>query len=140
MTIYRLGLSLLLLSLVSCASVPDAPSFAEFSKQYEAMKVPEPERVVFDFGAACNDEGMCLVKRETLEAATIVITKMNDANQIAIKAGNTRLDSIAHCEYANAKQAESINYLEQSRDKTELTGQVKQFITMLGCGALLWAK
>jgi|TARA_R110002153_G_scaffold236212_1_gene390333 hypothetical protein len=139
-TIYRLVLSVPILVLASCTTIPEK-TFGEFSQDYETMKKPAQERVIFPFNAACNEEtGMCLVKKTTLDRAASVITKFNDTVDNLISSANTRLESIMHCEYANYRYGKSIEYLENAQLKTEATNTIKSLLGAGACGVLLWAK
>lgn len=128
---------LLCFLLYGCAGQPERISYSEFSKQYQDMKTETPDRIVFDFHAACNDEGKCFVTRDRLERAATIMTELNTAYQKAVEAGNSRLDAIGHCEYANAQKDAAIQYLEQAGSKQAITSQIKQLLTIGGCALLL---
>lgn len=98
------------------------------------------ERVVFDFGAACNDEGECLVKRTTLEAAANVITSLNDTVDNLVLSRNQCIDSLTHSEFVSLKKDEEIHYMEQHASRNELIAGLKQAVTFIGCAGLLWVK
>ena len=110
--IYRLVLSVPILVLASCTTIPEK-TFGEFSQDYETMKKPAQERV---------------------------ITKFNDTVDNLISSANTRLESIMHCEYANYRYGKSIEYLENAQLKTEATNTIKSLLGAGACGVLLWAK
>ena len=114
-TIYRLVLSVPILVLASCTTIPEK-TFGEFSQDYETMKKP------------------------ALDRAASVITKFNDTVDNLISSANTRLESIMHCEYANYRYGKSIEYLENAQLKTEATNTIKSLLGAGACGVLLWAK
>ena len=133
-------ISILILSQTGCATAPETISYADHSAKYEALKTAPMKRVMFDFDAVCYDSGICEVKESRLQDAADTITALNDTVDSLVTASNTRLDAISHCEYAGIQQKEALRFIEQSASRAELTGSVKQVITALTCGALLWAK
>jgi len=107
---------------------------------YAGMFSPDPERVIFDFHAACNDEGECIVTEERLVDAANVITALNDTVQHQNEALNQRLQGIAACEYAGIKKDSAIRHMEQASYKQDVTSTIKQLVTFAGCGLLLYSQ
>jgi uncharacterized lipoprotein YajG len=138
--ITKLLLIFSILVLAGCATAPESISYADHSAKYEALKTAPMKRVIFEFDAVCYDSGICEVKESRLQDAADTITALNDAVDSLVTASNTRLDAISHCEYAGIQKDQAIRYMEQSASRAELTGTVKQVITALTCGALIWMK
>ena len=136
----KYGLILICLFLNACAGQPTSPSFAEFNAQYESLKQKQPERVVFDFGASCDDQGLCLVNETRLVDAANVITKLNDTVESLVNVANDRVSAIQHCSYASALKDESIRYMESASMRQDATNTAKQILGGLTCMGLLWAK
>jgi len=130
----------LFLLLTGCATAPETISYADHAAKYEALKTAPMKRVSFEFDAVCYDSGICEVKESRLQDAVDTITALNDTVDSLVTASNTRLDAISHCEYAGIQKDQAIRYMEQSTSRAEIAGTVKQVITALTCGALLWAK
>jgi len=133
-------ISILILSQTGCATAPETISYADHSAKYEALKTAPMKRVVFEFDAVCYGSGICEVKEKRLQDAVDAFTKLNDTVDSLVLANNSRLTAISHCEYAGIQKDQAIRYMEQSASRAEITGTVKQVITALTCGALLWAK
>jgi hypothetical protein len=125
--------------LVSCASVPPSPSFSDVSAGNESKKI-EYTRIQVDFDADCDDAGICQISEDTLNRLMTVITRMNDSAEIRAEAYNLSIDSLSHCQYGYSMLDRSLGLSEKSLVKTEITAQIKQMVTFLGCGALLFVK
>jgi len=119
--------------LSSCSTAPVAPPFSEFAEQYPQN--PIPERVIFNFHEACNDQGQCIVSEEIIDVAVEVITDMNDTIEDLSAEVNLKLTSILHCEYASAKKTESLYYEQQLREKEGWMNVAKQSL-IAGAGFL----
>lgn len=134
---------ILLLSITyGCANAPRQEiTYAEFMKQYEGLEEPVPERVIFDFAAACNDEGMCYVEEKRLDAAAKIITDLNTAYQESIKSLNSRLNAFAHCEYASTIKDDIIADEQRRYDNLDLKSSIKEgaltLLTIAGAAVCL---
>ena len=126
---------ILLLLLAGCASQPQV-DYSEISARYPAE--PQPERIQFDFQAACNDKGECLVQETRLRQAADVITKLNDTVQHWVDAYNQRGRALAECEYGKAQRDATIQYQEDLSFRQQLVSAGKQLLIIAGCGAALW--
>lgn len=115
-----------------CSSLPESPSYADISAQYEAMKKDTPARIVYDFGAACNDESMCYVAEDKLTGAAKIITEQNTAYQESVSAYNSLLDALKSKEYTAAERELALAYQDRQIERMELSHSVKQGITYLG--------
>ena len=130
------SLVLVLLLVVGCASSPERTTFADIAAKNETLKKVAPERVQFDFKAQCNEERLCYVKQDTLEAAAQIITNFNNEQEIRIGAYNEMVTTFSHCEFALAKQQEANLYLGNEIKRSDLLGTAKQLVTGVVMGAL----
>lgn len=115
-------MSVLILSLSSCANIPEV-SYQEVVEEYKELERDVPDRVVFDFKAACNksagdDPGpdpkdQCIVTRGTLERAAGVITSLNDSQEEWAKAYNQQIRVTRECEYIKRVQENTIAVMER---------------------------
>jgi len=126
-------------SLIGCSSQPVTPSYADIAAKYEALKTKPQERVIFDFEADCNDQGECIVLEQTLEDAAQVITRLNDAYDLAIQGSNQRLDALSSCEFANIQREQALIAEEKRYTRLEIGSTVKNLLTGAACAALLFA-
>jgi hypothetical protein len=129
-------LSLVIVAAVSgCASVPQVASLADTMAKYEALKKPVPERVIFDFEALCNDDGMCYVSEHKLDEAETIITLQNDVSQGSVIGTNALLDSLASMEHRANTLESTLYQTEKARDRDGLVSGIKQALTT---GALIF--
>ena len=128
-----------ILILFGCAGQPERTTFADIAAKNESLKVSYPKRVILALDADCDEQDICTLPAQNIQAAVDIVTSMNDENEKRIDAYNALLQGLNHCEYANAKLSESVGYLESGIQRSEITSQVKQIVTALTCGVILWS-
>lgn len=132
--ICRLAFAASLSVLVSCASPPKV-EYSEIAARYP--EEPAPNRVVFDFQPACNDQGQCMVEEKRLNQAAQVITKLNDAVQHWVDAYNQRGGALTECSVSKAEKDAALQYQEDLSFRQQITNIGKQALIIAGCAILL---
>lgn len=110
-----LALSAVILALVSCAKAPTVGTYQDYQTRY--LSSEKFERVIFDFKDSCNDEGLCYVSAETIDAAVIVITKLNDTVDFLVGEVNKKTESLIECKMSGDELRTALFYKEQQRER-----------------------
>ena len=141
----RLAVSVAIVALVNGCSTAPPQTYTDYSKQFESQRIEPFKRIVFDFGAYCDDEvegavTKCEVTSKRLDEAEATITSMNDTVDNLTAAHNSKLDALINCMFSKQQYKEMFELSEKRAGRIELMSMGKQIITGAACAALLWAK
>ena len=134
----KLALSASVFLLVSCATAPPLPTYAETEQANESKKI-EYQRISVDVEADCS-EGECTISEDTLTKIMTIITRMNDEAELRATAYNYSIDSLSHCQYGYNMLDRSLTLSNKAFDKLEWGAVIKQSLLGLSCIGLLYAK